>query len=473
MGALFSRLRLIYHTLKSISDSFSVLSERISRDPGLPGPNPLAAPGPILKDADVVIIGSRIAGTAVLRTLLDSSGVPLRVVMLEARDVCSGATGRNGGHISPKTYQDYSEVAAKYGPSAAQAIIRFRLAHLSALLEVATKEGLLRESQACRVDQFDAYPQDKVYRRAKNALEGYLTACPKRRGKHVVSDDDKSALKAFSSFSRTRRAPISFSQSTEAVIATSQGILNAAHVVHAANAWASHLLPGMRRKIRPGRALAQATAGSPSWAGMCTFVFYPGTSTFAFDYLTQHPPTPAETAYDPSASEEGNIRTADAVYLAPAGELMFGGGAMLGGRAEATLMDGVGVMDGSQTDFEVTAYLGGTLERYFQPGWGEDGAVSETVMTQGNREWEAGRVKAAWSGIMGMSADGQSCVGRVPLCASRREEPRKPSPPPADAVNHSLAPPGEWIAAGFTGEGMTHAWLAGVALARMVLDKAD
>jgi hypothetical protein len=277
--------------------------------------------------------------------------------MLETRDVCSGATGRNGGHISPKMYQDYSEVAAKYGPSAAQAIMRFRLAHLSALLEVATKEGLLRESQACRVDQFDAYPQDKVYRRAKNALEGYLTACPKRRGKHVVSDDDKSALKVIfppfppgkvnfrdsncyqnsgmipcsevgsssiamfyrlgflsiqqlisqslgppalfsrgglylaagrrhpyrliteilsrllaayprhvsfpcwapcfltlssvSSFSRTRRAPISFSQSTEAVIATSQGILNAAHVMHAANAWASHLLPGMRRKIVP------------------------------------------------------------------------------------------------------------------------------------------------------------------------------------------------------------------------------
>jgi glycine/D-amino acid oxidase-like deaminating enzyme len=150
---------------------------------------------------------------------------------------------------------------------------------------------------------------------------------------------------------------------------------------------------------------------------------------------------------------------------------MFGGGAMLGGRAEAALMDNVGVTDDSQTDFEVTAYLGGALERYFQPGWGEEGAVSETATPQGNREWGAGRVKTAWSGIMGMSADGQPWVGRVPLCASRREEPRKPSPPPADAVNHSLAPSGEWIAAGFAGEGMTHAWLAGVALARMVLDK--
>ncbi|KAJ7328488.1 nucleotide-binding domain-containing protein [Mycena albidolilacea] len=533
MGALFSRLRLVYHTLKSISDSFSVLSERISRDPGLPGPNPSrsywseplspldARPKnpPLPEYADVVIIGSGITGTAVARTLLDSSEEPLRVVMLEARDVCSGATGRNGGHISPNTYQDYSEVAAKYGPSAAQAIMRFRLAHLSALLEVATEEDLLRESQARRVDQFDAYLQDKVYQRAKNALEGYLTACPEWRGKHIVSDDDKSALKdlqlssrvagyisqpggalhpyrlitgilsrllaaypSFQLFTNTPCTDIGLAVDRGSYrIATSQGILSATHVVHATNAWASHLLPGMRRKIvpvrlhmtaqRPGRALAQATGGSPSWAGTRAFVFYPGTSMLAFDYLTQHPPTPAETVNDPSASEEGNIRTADAVYPAPAGELMFGGGAMLGGRAEAALMDNVGVTDDSQTDFEVTAYLGGALERYFQPGWGEEGAVSETATMQGNGEWGAGRVKAAWSGIMGMSADGQPWVGRVPLCASRREEPRKPSPPPADAMNHSLAPPGEWIAAGFTGEGMTHAWLAGVALARMVLDK--
>ncbi|KAJ7658003.1 nucleotide-binding domain-containing protein [Mycena olivaceomarginata] len=486
MGALFSRLRLIYHTLKSISDSFSVLSERISRDPGLPGPNPSrsywseppspldARPKkPLLPEyADVVIIGRDYR-----------SEEPLRVVMLEARDVCSGATGRNGGHISPNTYQDYSEVAAKYGPSAAQAIMRFRLAHLPALLEVATEEGLLRESQARRVDQFDAYLQDKVYQRAKNELEGYLTACPERRGKHIVSDDDKSALKlkdlqlssrvagyisqpggalhsyrlitgilsrllaaypSFRLFTNTPCTDIGLTVDRGSYrIATSQGILSATHVVHATNAWASHLLPGMRRKIVP------ATAGSPSWAGTRAFVFYPGTSMLAFDYLTQHPPTPAETRRIP---------------------LMFGGGAMLGGRAEAALMDNVGVTDDSQTDFEVTAYLGGALERYFQPGWGEEGAVSETATTQGNREWGAGRVKTAWSGIMGMSADGQPWVGRVPLCASRRGAQETVSAA-SRRDEHSLAPSGEWIAAGFAGEGMTHAWLAGVALARMVLDK--
>ncbi|EEB96139.1 hypothetical protein MPER_04778 [Moniliophthora perniciosa FA553] len=34
-----------------------------------------------------------------------------------------------------------------------------------------------------------------------------------------------------------------------------------------------------------------------------------------------------------------------------------------------------------------------------------------------------------------------------------------------------LASPGEWIAAGFTGEGMVHAWLSGKALALMMVGK--
>ncbi|KAM6492260.1 hypothetical protein JOM56_011984 [Amanita muscaria] len=31
-----------------------------------------------------------------------------------------------------------------------------------------------------------------------------------------------------------------------------------------------------------------------------------------------------------------------------------------------------------------------------------------------------------------------------------------------------MVPPGEWIAAGYSGEGMVHAWLSGKALAEMV-----
>jgi len=35
----------------------------------------------------------------------------------------------------------------------------------------------------------------------------------------------------------------------------------------------------------------------------------------------------------------------------------------------------------------------------------------------------------------------------------------------------TLAQPGEWIAAGYSGEGMVHAWMSGKAVAHMVLGR--
>ncbi|KAI7916652.1 hypothetical protein M0657_008493 [Pyricularia oryzae] len=52
----------------------------------------------LTQDADVVIIGSGITGAAIAWHLLqdDAEGPYPKVVMLEAREICSGATGRNG-----------------------------------------------------------------------------------------------------------------------------------------------------------------------------------------------------------------------------------------------------------------------------------------------------------------------------------------------------------------------------------------
>ncbi|KAJ7159656.1 nucleotide-binding domain-containing protein [Mycena filopes] len=483
MGSLFSRLRLIYQTLKSISDSFSAVSERISRDPGFPTATPSRSYW------YVVIIGSGIAGTAIARTLLDSSPAnTLRIVMLEARDVCSGAT-------------DYSDLESKYGAAAAQAIIRFRLAHLPALLAVAEEEGLLHGSQARAIDQFDVYLNGTLYQRAKEALASLIEALPERRGKHTTYDDKtefehlqlsilatgcisqeggalhpyrlitgiltrllkthprhvRCSRSTFHLFTHTPCTDISVEASGYCVT-TPRGTLTTTHVIHATNTWAGHLLPGLRRKIvpmraymtaqRPGRTLA------PSSTGKRAFVFYPGTSMLAFDYLTQQPGSPDNGAYP-----------------APAGELMFGGGASLGGRAEAALLDNIGVTDDSEadSDFAVTAYLGGALERYFAPGWGAEGSNREEGEEGG---WRAGRMKAVWAGILGLSADGQPWVGRVPGAVSGRAEP-KPTPAGVKVAHLGLVPAGEWIAAGFTGEGMTHAWLSGVALAGMVLGESQ
>lgn len=50
--------------------------------------------------ADVVIIGSGITGSSVAKELFEQDPA-LKLVIVEGRTLCSGATGRNGGHCNP------------------------------------------------------------------------------------------------------------------------------------------------------------------------------------------------------------------------------------------------------------------------------------------------------------------------------------------------------------------------------------
>jgi hypothetical protein len=92
-----------------VSDLDSIMMDSV--DPGLPRDNPTVSSWQVPPDAlqkytssktlprdilDVAIIGSGVSGTSVAWHLLHNTSKPLRTIILEARDVCSGATGRNG-----------------------------------------------------------------------------------------------------------------------------------------------------------------------------------------------------------------------------------------------------------------------------------------------------------------------------------------------------------------------------------------
>ena len=54
--------------------------------------------------ADVVVIGAGYAGASVVHHLLENKDFvakQLSILVIEAREACSGATGRNGGHLKP------------------------------------------------------------------------------------------------------------------------------------------------------------------------------------------------------------------------------------------------------------------------------------------------------------------------------------------------------------------------------------
>jgi len=110
--AMGNTISLIRHALTELLNSirmFQALKERINAEPGLPVENPtrsfwMSPPSPVARHcsdlpqhASVVIIGSGITGTSVAKTLLDrahAAGERPVLLMLEARDACSGATGR-------------------------------------------------------------------------------------------------------------------------------------------------------------------------------------------------------------------------------------------------------------------------------------------------------------------------------------------------------------------------------------------
>jgi hypothetical protein len=108
MGQLLSRFKLVIATLGELGGEYSNLQKRVNLSPGLPVNDPTLpywTVPPINLPAhnntatlpthvDVLIIGSGITGVSCARTLLKKGPPGLRVLVLEARDVCSGATGR-------------------------------------------------------------------------------------------------------------------------------------------------------------------------------------------------------------------------------------------------------------------------------------------------------------------------------------------------------------------------------------------
>lgn len=94
------------------------------------------------ESCDVLIIGSGYAGTAVAYHLIRDNPNKPSVVLLEARQTCSGATGRNGGHVKPDTYYGVPRYSHIYGSNAAAEIVKFETSQVLAVKELIEKERL-------------------------------------------------------------------------------------------------------------------------------------------------------------------------------------------------------------------------------------------------------------------------------------------------------------------------------------------
>lgn len=208
------------------------------------------------------------------------------------------------------------------------------------------------------------------------------------------------------------------------IVHTSRGSLLAKHILHATNGYTGHLNPALRGCLTgvighmtaqtPGSRFEPVCRGGRSWS-----VIYGN----GYDYVTQRPD-----------GEDGS-----------AGELMLGGGLF---RSKDEGLDQIGVWDDGKTDAFPLMHLRGSMATIFEPKWGA-----------------GGELKGAWTGIMGFTGDMLPFVGSFPSEMDVPGLSRKTTPQGGFEKESS----GQWLAAGFNGEGMVWAWLSGVAVAIMML----
>jgi glycine/D-amino acid oxidase-like deaminating enzyme len=492
--SLFKSIKTLISILRELSNDWSKVAARMKAAPGYPPANPTLSqwqdhpPFPELVDiqtpggppptADIVIIGSGISGVAIARTVLHElrrkEGETLtgrRVVVLEARELCSGATGRNGGHIKASAHEAFHGMVHKQGldPARAGRLCAFMLSHLNVLTGLARAEGIEDVSECRRVETVDFAVDAETDAKMKGLMDEFTPFAP--AGFEMVSHTGEQARERFGVNERVVGAvsypagalspyrlvtalwrklldefpgvlAIETGTTVEEVrvndqsassakleeagsfpyeVITSRGRILARHVVHATNAHTSQLVAGLRGKGTS--ALCHMTAqraadyfpdkdGSRSWS----VIFGQG-----FDYVTQR----------------------------PTGELMIGGGFFQGPKQG---MEMIGVYDDSKLDALTVMHLEGVIPTLFDPGHKVEG--------------EGARVIKAWSGAIGLTPDFMPLVGRLdPRITSRKVK--------QERKDDGKVPPGEWISAYFCGDGMVWAWLCGAALGVMLAGSED
>ncbi|KAJ7617460.1 FAD dependent oxidoreductase [Mycena polygramma] len=258
-----------------------------------PGANPLGgegSTGPFTEDADICIIGSGITGvsaayhlaTAVERGEIPlKTGQPLRVLILEARDFCSGATGRNGGHLTPLVFLGFRGFQSKYGTTQAVRCLELENHTASEIVKIIREEGWTKAVDLVENGHTSLFFTPGELAGAQADFEAATAAGMSIPDVHWLTEEEtqlkygakfpavelggfnlwplkfvtqlyllaKAKAKGFELNIHTRTPVTSISASPSSsrrwALQTRRGVLNCSYVIHATNAYASHLLPHM------------------------------------------------------------------------------------------------------------------------------------------------------------------------------------------------------------------------------------
>ncbi|EFQ98772.1 hypothetical protein MGYG_01787 [Nannizzia gypsea CBS 118893] len=387
-------------------------------------------------DADIAIIGSGISGACIAYNILTRSP-HTKVVILEARQACSGASGRNGGHTKAASYITFATHAAAVGIDEAVKIARLEYNTIKQVHAFAREHGIPCDSRELETVDiiYDQKAWDEsvqtinVMRKtmgeddpaskytlwsSKDAEERFL--CKGAVGAITYEAGSINAYKfvigvlklclAKGVNLQTGTPVIGITSSSGGndepswAISTPRGRMMASKVIMATNGYTAALYPPLQGRIVPlkGQVTAQRPGASMPKDGLprsYSFVYAGG-----FDYMI---PRPQDSQFP--------------------GDIVIGGGFTKGrGRG----LYEYGTIDDTSLTPEISGYLASSTESFFGDNWGEDDTE--------------GRVRREWAGIMGYSTDGFPWVGDIP------------------------GEPGLYISASFQGHGMVMCLLCAKAL---------
>ncbi|CZR61471.1 uncharacterized protein PAC_11367 [Phialocephala subalpina] len=121
---------------------------------------------------DILIIGAGYAGISTAYHLVNSisnSDTAPSIVLLEAREACSGATGRNGGHLRPSL--PFPDLIEKHGLEAC-----IEITHLSAIQSLISAHEIDCDFTLTRSHAIPTDPEVAVF--VKDLVEKYASASP-------------------------------------------------------------------------------------------------------------------------------------------------------------------------------------------------------------------------------------------------------------------------------------------------------
>ncbi|KAF4426427.1 Gamma-glutamylputrescine oxidoreductase [Colletotrichum fructicola] len=365
-------------------------------------------------ECDVLIIGAGFAGTALAHYIYEDNPSPPSVVILEAREACSGATGR--GQLKPDVYFNIPKYIEKYGVDAAVEVANFEASQVFAVKELVEKEKidcdftLTRTCDATLNEGLATATEEAFAKLVESGVANLKDVHYTPRARAEMVSGVKGALSCFTftaghiwpykmvmhflkgvvqkGANLQTHTPVTHISENPLLdgrweVSTARGSIKAKKVLLATNGYTSHLAPEFKNHIVPVR-------------GICSRIVVPQGKTAPFmsqTYSIRHGPS----MYD---------------YLIPRND-----GSIIVGGAKPTFWTDrsqwYNVFDDSKLIEPAKTYFDGLMQRTFR-GWENSGAYTDKV----------------WTGIMGFSSDFMPYVGEVP------------------------AKPGQFILGGFSGHGM-------------------